>query len=205
MRTFNRAAITVLLSLFPHFALSQSADADLSGDLGAMRARAAADPQLAQRFEQVVAMAQRDKQRSVSRDLFHYVFQDGRWFAQGLAEPVRIDTVESLDPARRRATVVSRILVADLNGDWEITRDELMEVLKFAPNEAAAEAFMLADKDRNDILSTDEIRAAVPQLAERGGIAGGQDRVNLMRVFDFDGDGMLAPEELDRGMKAIAG
>lgn len=209
MRFFSRAAAAaILFSALPHAALSQSAATepveDTSGDLGAMRARAAADPEVAQHFEQIVTMAQRSNQVSAGRNLLRYIFQDARWLGEGLSEPVRIETVTNLDPARRRARAASQILVADLNGDWEITRDELMETLKYAPNESSAQAFMLADSDRNDILTTDEIRAAIAQMA-RNESRGGPGPVNLMPVFDFDGDGYLAPEELDRGLTAIGG
>lgn len=110
----------------------------------------------------------------------------------------------NLDPARRRARAASQILIADLNGDWEITREELMETLKYTPGDGSAQAFLLADGDRNDILSAEEIRAAISQMA-KAEMPGRPTPVNLMPVFDFDGDGYLAPEELDRGLKAIGG
>lgn len=83
MRSFNCAAVAaILLSALPHAALSQSAETgqvmETSGDLGAMRARAAADPGLAQHFEQIVQMAQGNAQASANRNLVRYIFQDVR-------------------------------------------------------------------------------------------------------------------------------
>lgn len=209
MRLFSRAAaIAILLSTLPNMVLAQAAASGQveapSADLAAMRARAAAAPELTQMFEQIVAMAQRNKQASTDRNLLRYVFGDARWLGQGITEPMRIETVANLDPARRRARAAAQVLVADLNGDWEITRDELTETLKYAPGEGSAQAFLLADNDRNDILSAEEIRSAIAQMADIG-IASRQAQANLMPVFDFDGDGYLAPEELDRGLKALGG
>lgn len=207
MKFLSSAAIAaILLSVIPNPALSQSAQNEeavqTTADLQAMRARAAADPALAQQFEHIVEMARRNQPVAANRNLVRYIFQNFGGIGDDLKEPVRIDTLANLDPARRRAHAASQILVADLNGDWEITRDELMEALKYAPSDGSARAFLLADDDRNDVLGPEEIRAAISRMGETEP-NGRQTPVNLMPVFDFDGDGYLTPEELDRGIKAI--
>lgn len=185
-----------------------------SADLLAMRSKAENDPalrSLLQRLEDAMRRRNSDPawdRRSAAQD---FVFR-GALLRTGmrlvmnqvmnLDEPVRISTLELLEPAQQRAQAISEVLRADLDGDWQITRDELLEAAKYQRIEGAAQAFVTSDVDRNDVLSTEEIKIAVDEMI-KDRFAREDMGPNLMPVFDFDSDGYLSKAEFDRGVTAL--
>lgn len=176
--------------------------ATASADLALMREKANADPLLRQQFEQIEQTVGQRRGVEPQDLLRNYLFRQGGMRDLTLDAPVRIATIEALEPARSRAQVVSQILAADLDGDWQITRDELTETIKYGMMDGAAQAFLIADANRDDILDTEELKSAVGELA-RARYQGRRSMPSLMPVFDFDGDGNLAREEVDRGLAAL--
>ena len=68
--------------------------------------------------------------------------------------------------------------------------------------DGAAQAFVTADADRNDILTFDEIKVAVENMVRA--INGRRNyETNLLTLFDFDDDGYLTQDELERGIAAL--
>jgi hypothetical protein len=189
---------------------AQEAPADAAADLAAMRAKAEADPEVSRMFEQIERSVGRQsnapsrKVEDIVRDLALRNMLRNTPFGLSdiLDEPVKIATLAGLEPARQRANAASQVLQADLDGDWQITREEIVEAARYQRIDGAAQAFLTADTDRNDILTFEEIKVAVD-----GMVAGSNGRrnvgPNLLPVFDFDDDGYLTQGELDRGIAAL--
>lgn len=200
---FSFAAVTFLAAPAMAQETTDAATSNASADLLLMREKAAANPYLSQQFQQIELRYGHRAIANPEGTLRQYVF----WFPGGndipLREPVRIATIEALQPAQIRATVAQKILVADLDGDWQVTRDELAETLKYIRADAAAAAFSTGDRDGNDVLTTEEIKAAAG--AYTSSLVGqGRQMPSMMTVFDFDADGSISEAEFNRGEAALA-
>ncbi len=204
------AILAVLLTAIALPLAAQEAPADAAADLAAMRAKADGDPEISRifaQFQRSAGMRQANPsyraEDAIRNQLFRRLTQNGQLgLSELLAEPVKIATIAGLEPARHRAQAASQILQADLDGDWQITRDEIVEAAKFQRIDGAAQAFVTADADRNDILTFDEIKVAVENMVRA--INGRRNyETNLLPLFDFDDDGYLTQDELDRGIAAL--
>jgi hypothetical protein len=203
--TLRDAALSLAIALCLAAPLSaqESAPAQTrSADLVLMRGKARADPMLRDQFQQVEEAFSRKNSNLRRVNLHQYLFRIFGGTEVSLNEPVRIATIGGLRPAKSRASAVGQILAADLDGDWQITRDELTETLKYDRTEAAASVFLTGDKDRNDVLTFEEIKAAVEGLVTPF-FSVEQQATALMTVFDFDNDGNLSQTEVDRGTAAL--
>lgn len=103
-----------------------------------MREKSNADPQLRRQFEQIEHDVRRQSGFEPQHLLHNYLFRPSGMRDLTLVAPVRIATIEALEPARNRAQIVSQIPAADLDGDWQITRDELTETIKYGMMDGAA-------------------------------------------------------------------
>lgn len=182
---------------------AQETASDKAKDLAVMSAKASADPQLQAQFSQIVNAARRNSTPPARDLILRQLFRNVGGRGYDLSQPLRIATIEALDPARSRAQVASQILSADLDGDWQITRDELTEALKFGMSDQAAQAFILGDADQNDTLTTDELKAAIETMA-RTRYRNPQPFGSVMPLFDFDDDGYLTEAEVGRGIAAVS-
>lgn len=191
-----------LFALLSMSAVPATAQNEITPDLDLMRQKASADPDLEARFDQLVQVAGRGAQPNVERTIRNLIVQSSRFRDLDLSEPVRIETVISLEPAQVRAQVAMQILAADLDGDWQITRLELTEALKYGMQDGAAQAFILADTNRDDILSSDEMKLAVEEMAALR-TRGRNQTPSLLPILDFDADGYLSREEYSRAMAAL--
>ena len=119
--------------------------------------------------------------------------------------PINIGVIRDSDLAQRRARLLSGIMVADLNGDWQVTRAELKDALMFDNLDIASQAFLAGDIDIDNILSTEEIRQIVASGATQDGFQrnGRDQRNDTAFLFDLDGDGVLSTEEIDRCLLAL--
>ncbi|WP_323041701.1 hypothetical protein [Gemmobacter sp.] len=107
--------------------------------------------------------------------------------------------------AAARAQMVGTLLRADLNGDWQITRDELSATLSgrdVGAMSGMAEFFLIGDRDLDNVLTFDEIKAVAVAETER---RSSSQRVidQLAEVMDFDQNGFLTAEEIDRAAVAL--
>lgn len=173
-----------------------------SADLLLLRGKADADPIRRDQFRQVEAAFSRENSNLRRVNLHQYLFRIYGGTEVSLNEPVHIATIGGLRIAKSRASAIGQIFAADVDGDWQITRDELTEALKYDRMEAAASAFMSGDKDRNDVLTFEELKAAVDGLVTPF-FGSEQQAIALMTVFDFDDDGYLSQAEVDRGTAAL--
>lgn len=187
---------------------------DAAADLKLMRSKAETDPAMRSLLQQIESLLERERSDQSSdpgSTVQNFVFRNTALRAgmaqvmnevMTLDEPVRIATLGLIEPARQRAQAISQVLSADLDGDWQITRDELLETAKYQRIDGAAQAFVTSDADRNDILTTTEIKIAVDELI-KDRFARDNMGPNLMPVFDFDSDGYLSKAEFDRGVAAL--
>lgn len=194
--TISRSALAVVFLA----ALSQTATAqtpDPSADLVIMQQKAEAMPELRGMFAQLLRNQQRpDMQQMVEQQVL-----GGRMARKGLVQPYPYAAMADYQLAQNRAQIWSQLLGADLNNDEQITKAELTTVLHLGQRSTVADAFFASDANGDSILSHDELRAEVERQVDQRG--GGYDRSAMAAVFDFDGDGSLTREEMDRGMAAL--
>lgn len=117
--------------------------------------------------------------------------------------PVNIAAVQQAPMAERRGYYAQQLVAADLNGDWQITRDELLYALSGRRTDKTAELFILGDTDQDGTLSHKEIEAAIQQAAARDVPRRGRE-LGLLPVLDLDGDGMFTQDELERVLAALS-
>lgn len=186
------------LSLLACMASSVTAQTapDPKADLAALDARAATDPQL-QAFWNSLRNRLARPDRPTSEQLMRMAGEIREGF------PVQYRLERQIKLAMARAQFAAEILRSDLDGDWQVTREELVASLSGSGRGqgGAAEAFVLGDKDGNDILDTAEIQRAAGGLESRSG--GEMGRNSFARLFDFDDDGVLTQAEYDRGLAAL--
>lgn len=168
------------------------------GDLATMTAKAAGDPILADMLRRFTQGPSGDQRRMMMRQMLMQfpVARDGEFDT-----PIHYANAGKVWQAQRRAQVMSQLLSADLDNDGQITKQEVRDTLEFNPQQGAAQAFFTSDKNDDSILQPDEIRAAVDM--QMGGMGDFGGRGDQLRLFDFDDDGYLAPEEFTRATKAL--
>lgn len=196
------AAVIFLVTAAVAQETADPAASDASADLLLMREKATSDPSLSQQLWLIEQRFGRGNADRAPDQLRQYMYGNVGGTIITLDDPVRIATIEQLQPAQSRAWAAQQILAADLDGDWQITRDELTESLKYLRTDAAAAAFLTGDSDSNNVLTTEEIKSAVDTLA-KSKFGQGQQVRSLMPVFDFDSDGYLSKAEFYRGVAAL--
>ncbi len=179
---------------------------DSSPDFALLRQRAEGNPMLLRTLDSLVrnraAIAESDNPLATLADmagLRSEGFVLGEDYAFGQADLVA--------NARIRGDLIGRVFSADLNGDMQISREELRTALASSGNSERnmAELFILGDTDEDNLLDLGEIRTVVTQEANRrqGGISGNRRGVQVAWLFDFDSNGTLTPAELARAAAAL--
>lgn len=117
-----------------------------------------------------------------------------------------IDGFVAIERARIRAATMARYLAADLNNDGDVAQAEIAVLASAAAagkRGALRLGFDKADADKNGVLSPTELREfaqgqALQDLsdAEAEGLRG-------FLLFDLDGDGIVAMEEVATGVTAM--
>ncbi|GHC55494.1 hypothetical protein [Neogemmobacter tilapiae] len=116
---------------------------------------------------------------------------------------IDLDILPLIQPAAARARAIGELLAADLDGDWQISKQELRSVLKIGSNPAAAEAFFNYDLNENDTLEQEEIKAAAARRSDKYGGRRSDRQILLLEAFDFDGDRVVTSAEIERAAKAL--
>lgn len=198
--------------------------ADPSQDRATLNARLEARPDLKENYARIETSVLRQMgQRPVmpaSMDgrifLINLLGIDRRRLSEG-SYPYR--TALRIEAAAARARTAARILVADFDGDWQVTREELRDYLGGmtqspderviaaaggrGPTPGAAELFMLGDLNADGVLDEAEIKAVIALAPRNVPVVQGR-LAPLLEIFDLDDDGVLTPEELDRSVAAMA-
>ena len=173
---------------------------DTKADLVLLEMRAATDAEMSAIFSQLRGETGVRSGRTVEQmvDMFSGLRQSRKGTL-----PVNYRLQAQLRGAAIRAQAVSEILRSDLNGDWQITRNELVASLGQADHggSQAATAFVLGDMDQNGALSTDEIKAAAEAMLDSTSRHQGSE--STVRLFDLDDDGILTKSEYDRVVAAL--
>lgn len=186
------ALILTLLACGASMASAQTAP-DPKADLAALDARAATDPELQQFWESLRSRLARTDRPTAEQVL--------RMLDQGF--PINYRVERQIKLAASRAQYAAEILRSDLDGDWQVSRDELIASLSGSNRGRgdAASAFVLGDKDGNDILDTAEIQQAADAMVFD--IERNLGRTGVPRLFDFNDDGVLTQAEYNRGLAAL--
>lgn len=202
------AMLAATLTLFsPLSAHSQTAtdpaEPSRKTDFAFMAAKAKTDPELGQLFRQIESM--RQSRPKSSDDMVSQMLQASIGGNYDPLKPVAYLERVEVEQANQRAQILSRILAVDLNNDWAITLTEIKTALKYGRQGMAAETFITYDADSDMTLSTDEIRGAIDAELETqyGKRNGSKNRAGIAALFDFDDDGILIPEEYQRGIEAL--
>jgi hypothetical protein len=104
--------------------------------------------------------------------------------------------------AQARGQVWGQMLSVDLNNDGEITAAELKATLNFGSRSQVADAFFASDANNDFVLSHEELRAEVERQIGDENRYGSRSQIAVL--FDFDDDGILTQEELQRGRAALS-
>jgi hypothetical protein len=106
--------------------------------------------------------------------------------------------------AAERAQFLASVLAADLDNDGTVTRGEVARVLRLGrSNGMLGDLFLRLDADFDDRVTGAELAAGVMALAGEGR-SGREDRsTQIGRLIDFDDDGQITSEELDRAVAAL--
>lgn len=118
-----------------------------------------------------------------------------------LTKPFHYAAAELVQDARQRAQIWGQMLVADLNNDGQITKQELKDTLEFMPSEGISDAFFTSDANEDNVLSADELREAVDTRSQSRRY--GRGGKGIAQMFDFDDDGYLTAAEFQRGAVAL--
>lgn len=173
---------------------------DPKADLAALQARAAADAGLAA----ILSQLQDNISARANRPVEHWLEMMGGFRPNrdgGL--PLNYRVQGQVQIAEARAQAVAEILRSDLDGNWQVARDELVASLSQASRSGgqAATAFLLGDTDGNGTLDTAEIKLAAEAMTKTIGVHRGN--YGIPRLLDFDDDGILTQSEYDRGVAAL--
>jgi Tfp pilus assembly protein PilV len=193
-----RFGALALLSLLPLASMAETPPAP-AADLAAITQRAGTDRNKQIWLQQMVQMKSRPSDARANLDQMIYQ-GNGNGRAQ-IGAPFAYRLLDLVQKSRTRAQYLGQIMTADLNNDGEITRQEVKDALSVSQVQGAAEAFFSSDANNDNVLQPIEIRAAVDRQVGLQGNNG--DRVSRAWLFDFDDDGVLSPEEHDRGMVAL--
>lgn len=196
---FTVRAFVLAALLAPGLAAAQTPAPKPADDLAIIRKRAEASPDLTQALrnvEQVFSTRQQPTTPSIRQML-------GGIGRNPDSAPVNVRLYESSPLAEARAQFISRLLRADLDGDWTVTRQEVRETLSLRADQNTAEAFLLADTNDDGTVTFEELRAGADWAAQRRPNLGGMSRSPMLRLFDLDDDGFVTSEELDRADAAL--
>lgn len=166
-------------------------------DLSLLESRAAADPELGMVLE---SLRDNSGTRPVEQKL---EMMGGRGYLRDGALPLNYRVAAQIRAATTRAQMVAEILRSDLDGDWQITRDELKAALtqgRHGSGDGAA-TFVLGDADSNGVLDLAEIKLAVEAMQRDLRALRGQEVIP--RLLDLDDDGILTRAEYDRVVAAL--
>lgn len=191
-------AAVLALQAVPAFSETQpSAPASSAADLATMESKAATDPAL----RMVMAYVTRSSGTSTARDRLEQRLQYGGGIGHdGLTRPIRIDAPDQLRRAQSRASALSAILAVDLNGDWRVTGEEIRIALGIRSMSGPAEALVTHDANGDGALDMDEMKAAATDKSARYA----NPRTSPLKLLDFNDDGILTPEEYQRGLAAVS-
>lgn len=117
----------------------------------------------------------------------------------GQIDAAGIDTAIDHSRARRRASALARILENDLDGDGQVTTQELGVALRALSPVAQARAKLAhdrADDDGNGIVTSPEARASAQVQALRGYSDKTAQKLRDLLAMDMDGDGWLGLDEV---------
>ncbi|MES2142830.1 MAG: hypothetical protein V4516_00360 [Pseudomonadota bacterium] len=199
MRLFlaKAAGLACLFLAFP--AASQTAQPDPKADLATIRAKADGNQYVTQLLNQISGQGNvgNAAEELVMRMLRGISRQDA-----DLTQPFAYRDAANVQKAQFRAQAIGQILMADLDNDGNVTKDELRALLRVQQNNEAASAFFSSDADGNETLSAAEIRDTADLMLTRFGNPD-DERADVARIFDFDDDGVLTKEELERGKTAL--
>lgn len=191
--------VIALAGLIACPAQSQTAP-DPKADLAVIEARAGQDPETTLLLESIRQNISRTGRTPVEVLTRYFgradgLLRDGKPFAYRLESQRRT--------AQMRAQLVGQILQADLDGDWQVARSELAQVLQADPGGNIADVFIVGDVDGNNILDFAEMQRAVAAMSDGRARSYGQDDLAL-RLFDLDDDGVLTTDESLRSIEALA-
>lgn len=205
MSPFRSALVCLVLAAVPQIAAAQTTAAQTTaaqtGDPGAdlliMQQKAEAKPELRGLFAQFL----RTGQRPEMQQMLEQQVLGGRIARRGLDQPYPYAAMADFQLAQNRAQIWGQLLAADLNNDEQISKEEVTTVLQLGQRSGVADAFFASDANGDSILSHDELRSEVERQTGQGDRY--YDRSAMAAVFDFDNDGSLTRDEMDRGMAAL--
>lgn len=198
MKRIGKLSLVAMLALTAGQSHGQTPEA--KADLALLETRAAADADMAAIWSQLRAQVGAGTDHNVTQllDMFSGIRQN-----RASSLPLNYRVRAQVQAANIRAQNVAAILRSDLNGDWQVSREELVASLGQTNRDGgeAATAFVLGDADQDGTLSTDEIKAAIEAMlgtaSRQHGLPNGQ------RLFDLDDDGILTQSEYDRVLAAL--
>jgi EF hand len=112
-------------------------------------------------------------------------------------------TLRQLDVAQNRAEYLKNILSSDLNGDGSVSRNEISTLLEmgYGRESVSPKVLITEDIDLNDVLSPEEIQAAV--IRHAGAYEEHSTYLLGAELLDLNSDGTLTQEEFRRGEEAL--
>jgi hypothetical protein len=194
LMTLTSAAFSVLLlAAFTPAAFAQSSPA---ADFDLIQKKAEADPQLRGYFSRFSQMQQNSGAIRMMLDQVN-----NQIIGRNRSLPFAYRQEADVQIAQARGQVWGQLLSVDLNNDGEITAAELKTTLSFGGRNQVADAFFVSDANNDFVLSHEELRAEVErQVGDRNRFGG---RSQSAALFDFDDDGILTDEEMQRGVAAL--
>jgi Ca2+-binding EF-hand superfamily protein len=197
MPRFTRCLLLALLAAAPA-AAQVPLDHAARADLDTLRARAAALGDAADILRQLDRL-NRDRGGDLAQRLRELLG----------AQPSGTGSIFYRDAAlvalaTERAQLLATVLSADLDNDGTVTREEITRTLQFGrPNATLGNLFLRFDADSDDRITAAELALGVEAMAEPA-TSGRQDRaLAIGRLIDFDDNGQITPEELDRAVAAL--
>lgn len=192
--TLTSAALSVLLlAAFAPAAFAQSSPA---ADFDLIQKKAEADPQLRGYFSRFTQMQQSSGAIRMMLDQVN-----NQIIGRNRTLPFAYRQEADVQIAQARGQVWGQLLSVDLNNDGEITAAELKTTLGFGERNQVADAFFVSDANNDFVLSHEELRAEVErQVGDRNRFGA---RSQSAALFDFDDDGILTDEEMQRGVAAL--
>lgn len=185
-------------------ALSAQTAADPKADLTVIETRAKGDPKMERLLRQLRENMERGQLQSRDmRDVLMRYMPDFNGFDRE-NRPYEYRLEAQRRQAQIRAELLSDIMRADLDGDWQISRAEVAAVVRLSRGGSVADVFVLGDTDGNNLLDMQELQAAINSMAETRGHRDGNRPVQSLRLFDLDDDGILTLDEVDRSLAALA-